>query len=124
MKRTRKRPVPRVPAIYIWNGDRQVVTPRLELFFLRQSFPSVRIREQGRKDDNAHLDMSLAKFPLHLVILPNVKVGLGRGYGREILFPTRVKRSFVLNIHGERSRGVEVVEGGKSERALWIQSGF
>lgn len=55
--------------------------------------------------------MSLVESPLYLILLPNVKIRLDRSDGRRVLFPA--ERSFVLNIHGERSGKVETVEGGR-----------
>jgi hypothetical protein len=71
--------------------------------------------------------MSLVEFPLNLVTLPNVKIGLDRGNGRRALFPIPTKCGFVLNIHGKRSIGVKVVEGrraGEPEELRWVAKGY
>ena len=75
--------------------------------------------EKQKKNESAHLDMSLLEIPLYLVLLPNVKIGLGRGHRRRILPPA--KWSFVLDVHEEQGRGVEVVERGRARRARRTQ---
>ena len=57
-----------------------VVIPAREPFFLRQSFPSVRMNgKREKKGGDAHLDMSLAESPLYLILLSNVEIGLEGG---------------------------------------------
>ena len=108
-KRTRKSPVPRVPAIYIWNVALEWLLVS-DPVFLRQSFPSVRVSRARKEDVNVHLHMPLAEFPLHPILITNIEVGLNRDHGfLEIHFPAR--GSFVLDIHSERTTCVGVVEG-------------
>ena len=64
-------------------------------------------------DDNAHLDMSLKEFPLDLVPVRNIEVGLDRDGGSGILFPGG--SSFVLDVHGGRGAGVETVGGRRAD---------
>ena len=45
--------------------------------------------------------MPLAQFPLDLILIPNVEVGLDRDDGLGTLFVTR--GSFVLDVHDGRS---------------------
>jgi hypothetical protein len=63
--------------------------------------------------------MSLAKFPLYLVLVPSVEVGLDGDDGLDILFST--SGSLTLDVHNERSTGVEAVEGGRAgeHRGEW-----
>ena len=48
--------------------------------------------------------MSLAQFPLNLILIPSVEVGVDRDDGLGNLFPTG--GSFVLNVHGGQSADV------------------
>ena len=75
---------------------------------------SERVGRRGR-DDNVHLHMPLAEFPLYLVLIPSVEIGFDGDNGLGIFFPT--SGCFVLDIHDEQSIGVEAAEGGKSLRA-------
>ena len=52
--------------------------------------------------------MSLFEFPLYLVPIPSVEVGLDGGGGPGILF--RAGGCLVLDVHDERGTGAEVVE--------------
>ena len=76
-----------------------------EPVFLRQSFPSVSVSGARKEGFNVHLHMSLAEFPLHLILITSIEVGLDRDHGLAILFPAR--GSFVLDVHSERSTGWE-----------------
>ena len=74
-----------------------------------------RVSERGnreRKEDGAHLHMSLSKFPLDLIPIPSVEVGLDGDGGPGILLHARV--SFFLDVHDERSANVEVAEQGRA----------
>lgn len=57
--------------------------------------------------------MSLEEFPLHLILIANVEVGLDGDDGLGILFADR--GSFILDVHGEWSRCMEAVEGGRAD---------
>ena len=72
---------------------------------------SERVGRRGR-DDNAHLHMPPAEFPLYLVLIPSVEVGLDRDDGLGIFFP--IRGCFAFDVHDERSTGMEAAEGGKS----------
>ena len=56
--------------------------------------------------------MSLSEFPLNLIPIPGVEVGLDGDVGPGILFHAR--GSVVLDVHSERSAGGEVVERGRA----------
>ena len=56
--------------------------------------------------------MSLVEFPLYPIDIASVKVGFDSDNGLTVLFPTR--DSFFLDVHDERSAGVEAVEGGRT----------
>lgn len=58
-------------------------------------------RERGEGGD-AHLYMSLLEFPLYLISIPSVEVGLDGDGGPGILFHT--SGSFVLDIHTNGAR--------------------
>jgi len=70
---------------------------------------------ERRKYDNPHLHMSLLEFPLHFIQVPNIETGLDRDDGLGIPFLTR--GSFVLEVHGERDGGAEVVGEGRNRQA-------
>jgi hypothetical protein len=117
-KHTRKRPAPRVPAIYVKNG---VV---LELSWASEPLspygdPNLVSRyasgEREKKDENAHLYMSLVEFPLYIVLVPSIEGGLNTGDGGILV---SISGCFILNIHDEWSTGVEAVEGGRAGE-LW-----
>lgn len=56
--------------------------------------------------------MSLAEFPLYLIPITSVEVGLSGDDGLGILFTRR--GYFAFNVHDERSMGVEAVKGGRA----------
>ena len=58
--------------------------------------------------------MSLEEFPLDLIPVCNIEVGLDRDGGSGILFPGG--SGFVLDVHGGRGAGVETVGREKSRR--------
>lgn len=60
--------------------------------------------------------MPLTEFPLYLVPIAGVEVRLDSGDGLAICITAR--GGFVLDIHGERSTGVEAMEGGRAD-GLW-----
>ena len=63
------------------------------------------MNQEGEGGDNkAHLDMSLKEFPMDLISIYNIEVGLDRGDGLGTLFPSG--RGFVLDVHGGRGAGV------------------
>jgi len=56
--------------------------------------------------------MSLEEFPLYLILIPSVEVGLDGDDGLGILFP--IRGCSALDVHDEWSTGVKVVEEGRA----------